>query len=397
MSTDQTYDVIVIGAGVIGASTAYHLARLGAGRVLVLEQGQIGNGTGAQSSGILRTHYSVQQNVQLARLSWDIFTRFGEYLEDEEADCGLVHCGYLIAAGEGQRAEALQLTIEQQRMMGIPIEVVDEKQAQELLPIARFDQAELIAYEPQAGFADPYLVNTSFARAARRAGVKILEGVTVQGLVRQGGRVTGVKTSVGQFYANHVVSTQNIWAHQLQDWLGVKIALSAERHAVLALEAEQPYTQSMPVFKDMVSEGMLYLRSYGLRQMLVSEGVQGEVLSECLNEQGDVSLDTVVSIGEQVAQRFPDYESAQVASSWTGVYDVTPDWNPVLGSLPGIEGLTVGFGFSGHGFKLSPGVGMVLAQHALGLPEQIEMEPYSIERFAKGKLLIGKYGAGAVS
>lgn len=397
MSTEQTFDVIVIGAGVIGSSVAFHLARLGAGKILVLEQGQIGDGTGAQSSGILRTHYSVESNAQLARLSWDAFTHFSQYLGDEDAQCGLVKCGYLIAAGEGQRAQALQDTIGQQRSMGIPIEVLNASQAQELLPIAQFGEAELIAYEPQAGFADPYMTNTSFAKAARGLGVKIRQNTQALGLIRNGNRVTGVKTSAGDFYAGHVVSTQNIWAHQLEKWLGVEIALKAERHIVLALEAERAYTQEMPVFKDMVSPGMLYLRSYGARQMLVSEGVQGEVLEQCMNEQGDVSLDSMVSIGEQVAERFPDYDCAQLASSWTGVYDVTPDWNPVLGGLPGIDGLTVGFGFSGHGFKLSPGVGLVLAQHVLGMPTQIEISPYHIGRFASGQLLTGKYGAGAVS
>jgi glycine/D-amino acid oxidase-like deaminating enzyme len=108
-------------------------------------------------------------------------------------------------------------------------------------------------------------------------------------------------------------------------------------------------------------------------------------------------MDYIIDVGAQVAERFPAYETAGIASSWTGVYDVTPDWNPVLGSLPGIEGLTVGYGFSGHGFKLSPTVGKVLAQNALGLPTEVSLRPYSIERFATGELLTGRYGLGAVS
>ena len=166
---------------------------------------------------------------------------------------------------------------------------------------------------------------------------------------------------------------------------------------MLALEGPQAYTFQMPVFKDLASKGMLYGRSYGGTQMLVSEGVAGETLATPDTEQGDVSLDAIVEIGEQVAQRFPSYETAGLATSWTGVYDVTPDWNPVLGHLPGVEGLVAGFGFSGHGFKLSPAVGQVLAQCALGLPTEVSLAPYSIERFSTGKLLVGKYGSGAVS
>ena len=142
---------------------------------------------------------------------------------------------------------------------------------------------------------------------------------------------------------------------------------------------------------------MLYYRSYGGKQMLVSEGTAGETLAEADASQGDVPLDYVVEVGTQVAQRFPAYEAAGLASSWTGVYDVTPDWNPVLGRIPGVAGLVVGYGFSGHGFKLSPTVGRILAQEVLGLHPDVALAPYSIERFQSGALLVGKYGSGAVS
>lgn len=142
---------------------------------------------------------------------------------------------------------------------------------------------------------------------------------------------------------------------------------------------------------------MMYYRSYGGTQMLASEGVVGETLGAAETEQGDISLDYVAEVGAQAAERFPAYADAGLASAWTGVYDVTPDWNPVLGALDGIDGLTVGFGFSGHGFKLSPGIGKLLAQHALGLPTDVSLEPYALDRFAKGALLTGRYGLGAVS
>jgi sarcosine oxidase subunit beta len=129
----------------------------------------------------------------------------------------------------------------------------------------------------------------------------------------------------------------------------------------------------------------------------VSEGTAGEVLDAPDNEQGDVSMDLVAEIGMQVAERFPSYDTAGLASSWTGVYDVTPDWNPVLGPVPALPGLVVAFGFSGHGFKLSPAVGRAIAQTVLGLPTEVPLAPYTIERFGRGELLTGLYGQGAVS
>ena len=393
----QSYDAIVIGAGVIGSSVAYHLARLGAGKVLVLDRLQIGAGTSTQSSGILRTHYSVIENVELAKRSWAVFKDFAGYIGDDEASAGLVKCGYMICAPEGPKLEPLRASLAGQAGVGVEVRLLDRDAARELLPIAQFDDAALIGYEPEAGFADAYLVATGFARAARRQGVKIMEGVNVERLLLEGGRVVGVETSQGTFHSNTVISTQNIWAGDIEQWTGVPTPVKAERHAVLALAGPEAYSFKMPVFKDLGSPGMLYCRTYGGNQMLVSEGTVGEALAQPDNEQGDISMDYVIEVGSQVAERFPSFAEAGLASSWTGVYDVTPDWNPVLGRLPDVPGLVVGYGFSGHGFKLSPGVGLVLAQEALGLPTEVSLAPYAHERFRSGQLLTGRYGLGAVS
>jgi sarcosine oxidase subunit beta len=392
-----THDVIVIGAGVIGTSVAYHLAALGARDVVVVERGQIGSGTSAQSSGILRTHYSVSENVELARRSWRVFRSFAEYLGDDEASAGLVECGYLIAAPEGPRLDSLRATLATQQASGIPVQLLSAAEAAARLPICRFDDAALIGFEPEAGFADAYLVANAFARAARRRGVQIQEGVSAERLLLEGGRVVGVETSHGRLASATVVSAQNIWARDIERWTGIPTPVRAERHRVLALAGPAPYTYAMPVYKDLGSAGMPYFRSYGGAQMLVSEGGAGETLDAPDNEQGDIPLDDVLALGAQVGERFPSFADAGLASSWTGVYDVTPDWNPVLGRVPDVPGLVVAYGFSGHGFKLSPAVGRALAQEALGLPTDTSLAPYALERFRGGRLLTGLYGSGAVS
>jgi len=391
------HDAIVIGAGVIGTSIAYHLAAFGARDVVVLDRGPIGAGTSSQSSGILRTHYSVPENVELAKRSWRVFESFAAYLGDDEASAGLVRCGYLIAAPDGTKVAPLREALLAQQAQGIAVHLLTPQEAAQRLPICRFDDAALVGFEPDAGFADAYLVASGFARAARRRGVKIVEGVEVERLLLEGGRVAGVDTSQGRFSSATVVSAQNIWARDIERWTGIETPVRAERHSVLALAGPEPYASSMPVYKDLGSPGMLYCRSYGGTQMLVSEGGAGETLPEPDNQQGDIPIDHVLQIGAQVAERFPSFASAGLASSWTGVYDVTPDWNPVLGRLPDVPGLVVAYGFSGHGFKLSPAVGRVLAQEALGLPTDVSLAPYALERFRSGRLLRGRYGSGAVS
>ncbi|MDQ6640537.1 MAG: FAD-binding oxidoreductase, partial [Pseudomonadota bacterium] len=218
----MAHDAIVIGAGVIGTSIAYHLAAFGARDVVVLDRGQVGSGTSSQSSGILRTHYSVPENVELARRSWQVFDSFAAYLDDDDASAGLVKCGYLIAAPVGAKLAPLRAALLAQQARGIAVHLLSPQEATLRLPLCRFDDAALIGFEPEAGFADAYLVASGFARAARRRGAKIIEGVEVERLVLEGGRVAGVETSQGRFSSAIVVSAQNIWARDIERWTGIE-------------------------------------------------------------------------------------------------------------------------------------------------------------------------------
>ena len=393
----ERFDAIVIGGGVVGTSIACHLARLDAGRVLLVERGELGGGTTAQSSCIVRTHYSVPENVALARAALDVFADFQRYLDDDDADCGLNRCGLMLIAPKGERANALRTTLALQRKADVEAEEIDAASAHRIHPLLDLRDDPVIGWEPGAGYADAYMTLSAYARAARRCGAIVREGVTVTGLVRDGARVTGVETAKGKIAAGVVVSAQNMWSHEIAQWTGIAVPLTLSRHAVVSLESATPYTPDLPVVMDWAPPGGIYFRSYSGRQLMIGDTGDGEPLAAPDTRQGEVTLDHVAELGELLGRRVPAFAEAGLAHSWTGVYDVTPDWNPVLGPLPGIDGLHVAFGFSGHGFKLSPIVGRLVAQSALGLPTDLPLAPYSIERFAGGRLLVGGYGASVVS
>ena len=394
--TPTCADVLVLGGGVIGCSVAFHAARLGAGRVVLVERAGIAEGTTAQSSSILRTHYSVPENVALARLSWAAFVDFAAYVDEVGASSGLQRCGYLIVAADDERGAAVRAALAQQRAMGIDAREIDAHEARERLPLLDTDGLAVFGHEPEAGYADAWLVASGFARAARRLGATVRTGVTVTGLRTRGTRVLGVDTDAGPIEAGVVVSALNVWTGRLLAPLGIEVPLTAERHEVLALAAPEPYRAEYPVLKDMASPSMVYARPYGRSHLLASPGLAGTP-TDPDERQAEVGLDFVTDLGGQVARRLPAFAQAGLASSWTGLYDVTPDWNPVLGPLPQLPGLVVGYGFSGHGFKLSPAVGRLLAQAALGLDTEVSLAPYALERFRAGQLLSGRYGSGAVS
>jgi sarcosine oxidase, subunit beta len=393
----EHFDAIVIGGGVVGTSIACHLPRFGARRVLLLERGSLGGGTTAQSSCIVRTHYSVPENVALAQAALDIFADLPRYLEDADADCGLNRCGLMLIAPPGERAEALRGTLALQRARGIAADVIGADEARRIHALLDFDDDPVIGWEPGAGYADAHMTLSAFARAARRRNAVIREGVTVTGLLREASRVIGVVTGNGPIGAGVVVSAQNIWSRELAAWTGIDPPVVPMRHSLITLESATPYTPNLPVVMDWIPRDGTYFRSYGGRQVLIGDTGDGETLAAPDTAQADVPLDHVAALGAILARRMPAFAEAGLARSWTGVYDVTPDWNPVLGPLPGIDGLHVAFGFSGHGFKLSPMVGRIVAQAALGMTPDLPLAPYSIERFAGGRLLLGGYGASVIS
>ncbi|MFQ5784774.1 MAG: NAD(P)/FAD-dependent oxidoreductase [Alphaproteobacteria bacterium] len=394
----EAYDAIVIGGGVVGASTAFHLKTLGAERVLLLEREQICAGGTAKSCAIVRSHYSIPTNTQLALKSLEMFADFKAALGDDEADAGFVNSGYLILAPEGETADKLVANLDMQAGVGAETQAISREEAKERHPWLALDDVAAVGFEPRSGYADPYLTTTSFANAARKLGVEIKPLRAALGLTRDGERVTGVETYAETFAAGAVIAAIGPWSGVLERWTGIALPLELSRHTVLTFRVAALYDPALPVVKDLTTANKMYFRPTRDSVTLVGIGDHGDpVATPDEAEAGIVGMDFVARQGEQLARRMPAYTAAEFCRSWTGPYDITPDWNPVLGPLPGIAGLHVAFGFSGHGFKLAPALGRVLAQSALGLETEVDLLPYRFTRFAEGDLLAGAYGVGSIS
>ena len=394
---NESYDAVVIGGGVVGASTAYHLARLGAGRVALFERDAICSGGTAQSCAIVRSHYSIPTNTRLALQSLAMFEDFAAALEDEEADAGFVNSGYLILAPEGEIADKLAANLAMQAGVGAETRAIDAAEAKALHPWLALDDIAVIGYEPRSGYADPHRTTTSFANAARKRGVVLNTNRAVLGLIRDGDRVTGIETAAGRVGAGLVVSAVGPWSAAVGRWAGLDLPLEISRHIVVTYRTEEIYTSTLPVVKDLTTANKMYFRPTWDGVVLVGTGDHGDPVDGADDLDGMVDLAFVAHQGQQLAHRVPDAADAAYTRSWVGPYDITPDWNPVLGPAPGIDGLHLAYGFSGHGFKLAPAVGQVLAQTALGMVPDVDIAPYRLTRFAEGDLLTGAYGIGSIS
>ncbi|MDH3594008.1 MAG: FAD-binding oxidoreductase [Rhodospirillales bacterium] len=393
----ETFDAIVLGSGVVGASTAFHLAKLGGLKVCVVERGELCSGGTAKSCAIVRSHYSVPSNTALTLASLEIFSDFNDCLEDDDAESGFVNSGYLILAPEGGLAGKMRANLAMQSDVGAETFELSPAEALERHPFLALDDVALIGYEPRSGYADPYLTTSSFLRAARARGAVVKTGCAAERLLLDGGRVTGVATPRGELRAGIVVSALGPWTRGLTDPLGLEIPLEISRHTVLTFKGNAPYGRDLPVVKDLTTANKMYFRPATGGVVLVGTGDHGDPLAAADDMDENLDDDFILLQGGQLARRLAGFEEAVPTASWVGAYDITPDWNPVLGPVSGIEGLTLAYGFSGHGFKLAPALGKVLAQSVLGLAQDVDLAPYRLGRFAEGRLLTGAYGVGSIS
>lgn len=385
-------DVLVIGGGVIGCSTAYNLAKSGAGKVTVLERGGICAGGTAKSCAIIRTHYSIETNLIHAVESLKIFANFDEVVGGE---AGFRQTGYLIVGPEEHR-EPMEAVFRKQNEHGIDTAILTAEEAHEIHPLLQFEDAGVIGYDSMAGFADPYLTTTAYAARAREMGVEFCLDTAVTG-IDINGQMKTVETTNGAFESPVLVMAVGPWTHHLGRMIGVEFPFEVSKHKVITLKTKEPYSIDWPIVKDLTTPDKIYFRPETGGVVLLGTGDHGDPVEDP-DGIGDVVDDAHVErMQPLIANRMPAFANAQYVAGWTGLYDITPDWNPIVGPVPGYEGLFVAVGFSGHGFKLAPTIGEGLAQMVLGQEQRVPVTDYGMERFEAGRVLHGAYGIGSIS
>lgn len=392
MNKTRTADFIIIGGGVVGCSVAYYLAKNGAHNVVLLERGALCAGGTAKSCAIVRTHYSIESNLLHAVESLTIFSNFDEIVG---GDVGWHRTGYLILGPEEHR-QPMMAVFRKQNAHGIDTAVMSAAEAQEFHPLVQVQDVDVIGYDSMAGYADPHLTTTAYASRARELGVDIMTETPVTGLKLNGDSKT-VRTSNGNYEGPTVILAAGPWANQLGQMIGVTFPYEVSRHKVITLKIDEPYQPNWPVVKDLTTPDKIYFRPETGGMVLVGTGDHGDPIEDPDTLRDHVDIEHVSRIDGLIANRMPAFKQGRYIAGWTGPYDITPDWNPVVGVVPGYEGLYVATGFSGHGFKLAPTIGEGLAQTILGQEPRVPIDSYGMDRFEVGQQLYGAYGIGSIS
>ncbi|CAN5284466.1 FAD-binding oxidoreductase [soil metagenome] len=390
-------DVIIIGGGLEGVATAWALAKRGVTDVLVLERATVGSGMTGKSSGIVRCHYGVSSLAAMSQYGLEVFETAEEHFNQT---IGFHGTGYVVGVGEGD-VEALDANLAAQKAVGVEVERIDTAEVAKLWPTAYLDDFAGFAYEPRGGYGDGYMTAQAFAVTARAAGVKIRQGAAVAEIVVENARVQGVRLTDGEFIAGgSVVLATGVWSPSFLSTLGFDLPITVVREQILMLKppADVGDVDKLPVFSDLVS--LQYVRPdvggeilFGNSDMETIETADPDAYSN----RADIDfLETTV---EKISHRFPGLADGAVASSYAGCYDVKPDFNPVMSRTP-IDGVVLAVGFSGHGFKISPAVGRLVADlvvDGVSSDPRIPETDFRLSRFAEGQKLTSPHpysGAG---
>jgi sarcosine oxidase subunit beta len=404
-------DVIVVGAGVAGASTAFHLSRLGAGDVLVVDRGTAGSGMSSRSSAMIRMHYTFRPEVELAVRSDRMFASWTE-LTGRPAFVRRTGFARFVLPGE---EDALRANVAMQRDCGARAEVLPAADFAALAPGFRTDDLTEVAWEPDGGYGDGALVAGDLLAAARERGVRYRPHTPVLALLREGDQVTGIQTPDGPEHAGVVVAAAGVWSPALLASIGVDLPIETEFHQVAVLRHAPG--QGTPVacidsttqsyFRPEAGGSMTLVGSFigprgidpdtiapppaparpGATQrgaLGAPEHTQSTAITVPGGGEGEEGL---VGLVGAAARRVPALADAGIVRGITGVYDMTPDGRPMLGELPGLSGLVLAAGFSGTGFKISPAVGEAVAALVTGRPVagSVDIGPFWPGRFAEGR------------
>jgi sarcosine oxidase, subunit beta len=386
----EPVDTAIIGAGIVGLATAHALCRDGAGSVALFDRSWPGSGDSGRSFSMVRRHYS---NAVVARLAIEGSRTIREWADEVGvADAGFARCGYLLTVPE-RLVDACRGNIEMLQGIGLDTWFVSPDEIAEIEPELSTEGVAGAAYEPEGGFADAQKMCLGWFAAAASRGLRHHLGSAVRAVRVERGRAIGVETDAGFVPAGSVVLATGAWANDLLEPLGARLPIELRRLQVAILRTAQGGPLPSAVVSDAVSN--VVVRPDRGHQFCAVAYAGEDVLERADDCDHGLSEGYLDAVGRGLELRFPRLAEFELVRGFAGPYDVTPDWNPAIGPCPGIEGLYLAVGWSGHGFKLSPAVGEVVAAEVSGRTPPIDISELRPERFAEGRLLHLAYGPGA--
>ena len=381
----NNFDAIIIGAGITGASTAYHLKKNGVNRIFLLDRrGAAAGGTG-KSAAICRQHYSTSL---MARLALESISMMAE-IEKEKAG-SFFQSGYMMLLPP-TLIEAAAKNLELQQSVGVETRFLSKQEITTMAPWLNTDGVAEVIFEQLGGYADPVRITEYFVHKFVENGGEFRNDTPCRGLISETDRVAGVVLDSGPLHADIVVNAAGPWAPIIAKMAGIELQVRAvrEQDSIWQARSNRPLP-SVSISNDVDS---IYVRPMGENRFLIGQGFPKDYFDvDPYNFKQTADDEFVNLILQRTSKRYPTLEGMQLISAYSALYDVTPDWYPFIGPRSDIKGYYDASGGSGHGFKIGPAVGKELANWIVKGETSDDFSQLSYDRLAKQQLFIGAYG-----
>ena len=369
-------DCVVVGGGIMGLATAFHLAELGVKDVVVVEKSYLCSGASGRNGGGVRAQWSSETNIRLMRESQDLCADFATRMR---INVWYRKWGYLFLARSPERAAQLEASVQLQRANGLRTELVDAVRVKRIAPEVETTGLEVASYGPDDAVVFPWPFVWGYAKACAERGVGVFTHTPVTGFETDGRRIRAVVTEAGAIATDQVVLATGAWSPELAAMLGRSLPNRPHRHEICSTESLKPFLR--PLVADLATG--LYC-SQSMRGELVG-GVSNERVPEGLDQRS--SLRFLGLYSRELLRTIPRAGGLRVLRQWGGCYDLTPDGNPIVGRTDELEGLVLLCGFMGHGFMMAPVMGKRVAEHLVRGAHRELFERWSLTRYRTGKLL----------
>jgi sarcosine oxidase subunit beta len=378
MALPRTAEIIIIGGGVMGASTAYHLASRGQNKILLLEKEEFfGLGATGRCAGGVRYQFSTGINIELSKKSLPMFEDFKNEIGQ---DINFQKCGYLFALTQPQVVDFFRHNVLLQQQLGVQTEWLTGDDVRSRLPLMRFDDALAGTFNPNEGLVDPNSVVMGYINAAQRFGARLESNVEVNGILVENGAVRGVRTNQGDISTPVVVNACGPWSSLIGDMAGIKIPITPIRRQMLTTSCLPEIPKDFPFVIDFCKSLYFHREGDGLLA-----GMSNQEEKPGYNQNVDEKFE--LTILDEAIARLPLLEHAGLATHWAGLYEVTPDAHPIYGTTP-IAGFLVVSGFSGHGFMHGPVSGKLMSELILdGRFLTLDVSQLDLARFEEDRLI----------
>lgn len=363
--------MVVIGGGVMGTSIAFHLAEAGVSDVLLLERGQLAEGSTSRAAGGVRAQFSDPLNVRIGARSLEAFARFGER-PGWEID--LRRVGYLFLLTRAEDVEAFTEGVAMQNRLGVPSRMITPAEAGELSPLINVDDVLAAAYSPDDGHATPEAVVHGYAAGARAAGASIETGCEVRSIDVHAGRIAGVVTNRGTVETGAVVCAAGAWSAAIGEMVGVPLPVTPVRRQILHTEPIPNLPEHIPMTIDFATGFYFHREGSGLLMGMADP-------NETPGFKLDTTEDWIPGLLEVAERRAPAITEAGIAGGWAGLYEVSPDHNAIVGEAAVPARFLYATGFSGHGFLQGPAIGEIVRDLYLDREPFVDVTPLSAARF----------------